>query len=222
VILGEKQVGDKLALQILREGKKLNVTVELKEKVELVPRAQYDVTPSYYIFGGLVFQVLCRDYLATWDTWWEKAPKEFLHTYYSGGRTSTKQETVILSQILADQINVGYESYFSESIVSVNDKKPRDLRHLVTLIETSKKVVELRTSSNALIVMEVKETQKRSEEILARYRIERDRSEDLLSPVVVIEAPKPIKPRKHSGQASRGTPTRKPGKKKRTTKSRSG
>ena len=85
----------------------MTVSLQLKGKVELVPRAQYDVTPSYYIYAGLVFQTLCRDYLATWDTWWEKAPKEFLHTYYSGIRTSQKLETIILSQVLADQINVG-------------------------------------------------------------------------------------------------------------------
>lgn len=220
VILGEKQVGDKLKLQILRDKKKQNVSITLKEKVELVPRSQYDVTPNYYIFGGLVFQVLCRDYLSTWDTWWEKAPKEFLHTYYSGGRTSTKHETVILSQILADQINIGYESFYSESITTVNGKKPRDLRHLVSLIESSKKTVEIRTSSNALIVMDYKETQKRSDDILARYRIERDRSDDLLSPVSVTKAPRPIKPRKRIAQAANAAGARKPGQKKRTTKSR--
>lgn len=221
VILGEKQVGDKLSMQILRAGKKMNVTVELKEKVELVPRAQYDVTPSYFIFGGLVFQVLCRDYLATWDTWWEKAPKEFLHTYYSGGRTSTKQETVILSQILADQINVGYESFYSESITSVNGKKPRDLQHIVSLVESSDKLVEIRTSSNALIVMDVEATNGRRDEILARYRIERDRSDDLIKPKAAPTKPKAIKPRKKAAKKPGPSVPQKPGQKKRATKSRS-
>ena len=220
VILGEKQVGEKVSLQVLRDGKKKNLVVELKEKVELVPRAQYDVTPSYYIFGGLVFQILCRDYLATWDTWWEKAPKEFLHTYYSGGRTSTKQETVILSQILADQINVGYESFYSESITSVNGKKPRDLRHLVSLIEGSDKVVEIRTSSNALIAMNVKETLARRDEILTRYRIERDRSEDLLTSLSKSTMPKAIKPSKKVPKKPGPTVPRKPGQKKRATQGR--
>ncbi len=220
VILGEKQVGDTITMQVLRKGKKVNLSIELKEKVELVARAQYDVTPSFYIFGGLVFQVLCRDYLATWDTWWEKAPKEFLHTYYSGGTTSTKQETVILSQILADQINVGYESFYSESIISVNGKKPRDLRHIVALIEGSDKIVEIRTSSNALIVMDLKETQARREDILARYRIERDRSEDLITPLSAQSTPKTIKPRKKGDQNPERAIPQKPGQKKRATQSR--
>ena len=134
VILGEKRVGHFINLQVLRDGKRISLKLELKEKVELVPRSQYDVTPSYYIFGGLVFQVLCRDYLATWDSWWEKAPKEFLHTYYSGNRTAKQLESIILCQILADEVNVGYEGLYSESIASVNGKKIRDMKHFVGLV----------------------------------------------------------------------------------------
>jgi S1-C subfamily serine protease len=221
VVLGEKQVGDKLSIQLLRAEKKMTVSVELKAKVELVPRAQYDVVPSFFIFAGLVFQVLCRDYLATWDTWWEKAPKEFLHTYYSGGRTSSKQETIILSQILADQINVGYESFYSESVLSVNGKKPRDLRHMLSLVETSGSAVEVRTSSNALIVIDVKEAQGRHAEILARYRITRDRSDDLFVAKAKKDAPEAIKPRKRGAKKPAKKVPRKPGQKKRATQSRS-
>ena len=221
VILGEKQVGDSLSMQVLRDGKKKTVSVTLRSKAELVPRAQYDVTPSYFIFGGLVFQTLCRNYLATWDTWWEKAPKEFLHTYYSGGRSSQKLETVILTQILADQINVGYEEFYSESVTSVNGKKPRDLKHFVSMVEASSDAVEIRTSSNALIVLDIKEAQQRCGQILDRYRIERDRSADLVADVPKAKAaPKAIKPRKRSKQSPGRTPPQKPGQKTRATQSR--
>jgi len=198
VVLGEKRVGNALTVQVLRDGKRLPLKLELKAKVELVPRAQYDVTPSYYIFGGLVFQTLCRDYLATWDNWWEKAPKEFLHTYYSGSRTAEKLATVILCQVLADEVNVGYEGLYSESIASVNGTNVRDLRHFVSLIEGSRDVVEIRTSSNSLIVLNVDEVHKRSTAILDRYRIERDRSLDLM-PSKGNVATKAIKPKKKQG-----------------------
>ena len=197
VILGEKRVGDTLKLQVLRAGKKKNLSIVLKEKVDLVPRSQYDVTPSYFIFGGLVFQSLCRDYLTTWDNWWEKAPKEFLYLYYSGSRTAQKQETVILSQILADEINVGYEGLYSESVLSVNGKKPKDIRHFVSLVENSVDLVEIRTSSNSRIVFSMKLARARTTPILERYRIERDRSSDLLPNMQAVEqSPTPIKPRK--------------------------
>ena len=216
VTLGEKRVGDTLPLLVLRDGKRIQLNLELKEKVELVPRAQYDTTPSFYIFGGLVFQILCRDYLATWDSWWEKAPKEFLHTYYSGSVTATKQETIILCQILADEVNVGYEGLYSESIASVNGKKVRDMKHFVSLIEGSKETVEIRTSSNSLIVLNVEEVHKRSAAILDRYRIERDRSLDLL-PAKGKVATKAIKPRKKAAKKQTGKAKTEPGQKKRST-----
>ncbi|MCP4448417.1 MAG: serine protease [Myxococcales bacterium] len=216
VMLGEKRVGHTLALGLLRDGKPISLELDLKEKVELVPRAQYDVTPSYYIFGGLVFQVLCRDYLATWDSWWEKAPKEFLHTYYSGSRTAKQLETIILCQILADEVNVGYEGLYSESISSVNGKKVRDMKHFVGLVESSKDTVEIRTSSNSRIVLSVEEVHKRSGAILERYRIERDRSLDLLPSKGKVEA-KTIKPRKRASKKTGFKGKAKPGQKKRAT-----
>ena len=38
----------------------------------LVPRSRYDQPPAYFVYGGLVFQTLTRDYLTTWDKWWNK------------------------------------------------------------------------------------------------------------------------------------------------------
>lgn len=197
VIMGEKQVGDTLSLELLRDGKKMKVSIELKEKVEFVPRSRYEVTPSYFIFGGLVFQTLSRDYLSTWDNWWEKAPKEFLHLYFSGTRTAQRLEAVILSQILADEVNVGYEGLYSESVISVNGKKPKDIRHFVSLVEKSVDTVEIVTSSNSKIVFSMKRARERNGPILERYRIERDRSSDLVrSPVPRSASPTAIKPKK--------------------------
>jgi hypothetical protein len=38
-------------------------------------------TTTAFVYGGLVFQTLTRDYLTTWDKWWNKAPG-FLNYYY--------------------------------------------------------------------------------------------------------------------------------------------
>jgi hypothetical protein len=62
------------------------------------------------VWGGLVFQPLTRDYLTTWEEWWNKAPKEFLNFYYLGRRAPERHEVVVLTQIFADQINTGYAS----------------------------------------------------------------------------------------------------------------
>ena len=93
----------------------------------LVSRSRYDEPPQYFVYGGLVFQTLTRDYLTTWDKWWNKAPKEFLNYYYLGYRSPEQHEVVILTQILADEINVGYAHLYNEAVATL--ERPRAARH---------------------------------------------------------------------------------------------
>jgi S1-C subfamily serine protease len=181
VMLGWKSIGDSLELSVLRAGRPTRVTLELQPMRYLVPRSLYDIPPTYYIFGGLVFQPLTRDFLATWDTWWEKGPKEFLHHYYSGIRTEARQEVVILSHILAEETNVGYEHLYCESVVEVGGVAPRDMADFVSRVEAATGLIEIRTSSSGVIVLDVAAARAANRVILERYRIAGDRSADLVS-----------------------------------------
>ncbi|MBT8494911.1 MAG: trypsin-like peptidase domain-containing protein [Deltaproteobacteria bacterium] len=178
-ILGERFAGDPITLEVLRDGKVVEVSFPLKPLELLVPRSQYDTLPSYYIYGGLVFQVLSRDFLSTWDSWWDKAPKEFLHHYYSGTRTEDKHEVVILTQILADEVNIGYGDLYSESVLEVNGTAPRSMKHFVDLVEQSKDLIEIKTSSKGRVVMVPAAAREANQSILSRYHIPRDRSANL-------------------------------------------
>ncbi len=124
VVLGHRYIGDKIQLQIKRAGKSQSVDIELRRWAPLVPRSRYDQAPQYFVYGGLVFQPLTRDYLTTWDKWWNKAPKEFLNYYYLGYRSEHQNEVVILTQILADEINVGYGHLYNEAIATLNGQDP--------------------------------------------------------------------------------------------------
>jgi S1-C subfamily serine protease len=179
VVLGERFVGDEVTFEVLRGGELQTISFTLKPLRLLVPRDQYDIEPSYFVYGGLVFQPLSRDFLSTWDSWWDKAPKEFLHYYYSGSRDEKRQEVVILTQVLADELNVGYEDLYSEAIMSVNGTQPRDLAHFAELIQNATDVVELKTSSHSVIVLDKAAAEKASPAILARYHIRADRSSNL-------------------------------------------
>ena len=180
VMIGWKSIGDPLRLRILRDGERRDVTLTLQAPTPLVPASQYDVVPTYFIYGGLVFQTLCRDFLSTWDRWWNKAPKEFLHLYYSGERTEDRSEVVILTQVLADAVNVGYSHLHNEAVASVNGVQPRDMRHFVDLIEAHADEIVIETSSRGLIVLDPKAASDANASILSRYRIAQDRSPDLV------------------------------------------
>lgn len=179
VVLCTHYVGDRLQLTVMRGGERRDLEVTLEPMQYLVPRSQYDRHPSYFLYGGLVFQPLSRDYLSTWDKWWNKAPKELLYHYYLGTRSPERQEVVVLSQVLADEINVGYDHLYNEGIARVNGVMPRNMVDFVERVEASDAEVEIVTASDGVIVLDPKEVRAAASRILDRYHIARDRSADL-------------------------------------------
>ncbi|HEX5138387.1 MAG TPA: serine protease [Planctomycetota bacterium] len=179
-----KQLGDSLALRILRDGKPREVTLALSAAngcADLVPRAQYETTPSYYVLGGLVFAPLTLNYIHEWSDW-NDVPIG-LKRYYYEMRTAAnaeRREVVVLIDVLADELNVGYEFY--QSVVSeANGHRVNSLKDLVTAIEGHDGpfhtiVLEDR---DAHIVLKRDGLAERSKEILRRYRVPEDRSDDL-------------------------------------------
>jgi hypothetical protein len=62
-------------VELVRGGQAMSVEVTLGEWRPLVPRTRYDQAPRYLVFGGLVFQALTRDVLATWGQVVEQGPQ---------------------------------------------------------------------------------------------------------------------------------------------------
>lgn len=177
VFLGLKKVGDPLDLVVLRDGEQREVTLTLQPAVNLVPRSIYDRDPDYFVYAGMVFQPLSRDLLATWgESWWEKAPREFMYYYESGMCSAKRREVVVLTQIFADEVNAGYEELHFEAVVSVDGDSVVDLVDFVDKIESATAPVEIRMSRDGLIVLDPKEVTEAQGRILERYRISRDRS----------------------------------------------
>lgn len=179
VLLGELAIGSRLVFDVFRDGTEQSIEVELAPARYLVPRNAYDRAPTWFVYAGLVFQVLTCDFLRCWDDWWDHGPKEFLHLYYSGRMTEERREVVVLSQVLADEINVGYEDFHTESIKSVNGVSPKDMRDFVQCIEASQGTVELHLSRGGRIVLNADEALAAGPRILERYDIPVDRSRDL-------------------------------------------
>lgn len=180
VLLSDYLIGDEIELRVLRGGERVNVRLQLKPAAYLVPRAEYDVAPSYFVYGGVVFQPLTRNLLTTWSKWRNRAPKEFLHYYYSGARSEERHQVVVVTQVLADEINVGFDYLTNESVAAVNGTVPRDMQHFVRMIDNSRGLVEITTGNGALMLFDTEAVKRATARILRRYQIGRDRSNDLL------------------------------------------
>ena len=179
VLLGDHHVDDTLHFEVLRNGQVAEVLVPLKAAQSLVPGNQYDTMPSYLIFGGLVFQALTLDFLEVWEDWWQRAPRELVYLYNDGMATDQRQGIVICSQILSDEINVGYNDFIESVIESVNDVVVRNLQHFAKLLDSTDGVVKLRTTQGGVIVFNASEARLADKNMIDRYRIPALRSSDL-------------------------------------------
>jgi S1-C subfamily serine protease len=178
-LIWSKYIGDKCKFKILREGKPLEFEYILSSVGKLVPHRTYDILPSYYIFGGLLFAPLTENYLDTWGNW-SKAPPEFVTLATRGEITETQDQVLVLSGVLADDVNMGYQSIRYVTVKTLNSEKVKNLRDFITKIEDKKTgFCEILLTDNNKIVLDVEKARKATPIILQRYRIDSDRSPDL-------------------------------------------
>jgi len=180
-VVTRRHVGDTISVKIWRQGKRFDVEIPLGPPAYLVSEDRYDVKPTYYLFGGLLFVPLTRDYLKTWGSqWWQIAPHSLLHHYESGVRTAKRQEVVILQKVLADTVNRGYHQFESLEIVRVQGKPIRNLKDLIRIVERSRaELVTFESAQGIQLVLDRAEAATRRNAILTRFGVPEDRSSDL-------------------------------------------
>ncbi len=191
-----RHVGDEMPLRIHRQGKELEVNVTLEPAKYLVTEDVYDVKPTYYIFGGLLFVPLTRDYLKTWDEpWWEKAPRDLMAIYDHGIRTPEMTQPVVLQKVLADRANQGYHDFHSALVRRVQGEPVRDIGELVSMVEsTTGEFVRFDLGDQRQIVLDRAVAMKRHRAILKRFGVPEDRSEDLRREIPLQDVDLPIEP----------------------------
>jgi hypothetical protein len=128
-----RRAGDDVKMKIWRDGKSLDVTYRLPEfdySHSLVPLAVNDQAPDYLIVGGLVFQPLTTPYLQRWGNDWERTAPFRLTYYRNDEATADRPALVILSQVLPDKFNIGYQDQRSQAVRTVNGQRVNTLGEL--------------------------------------------------------------------------------------------
>jgi S1-C subfamily serine protease len=181
----QHQVGEEAVYKILRRGSERTVRLKLDKNSDgsrLVSTVKYDVQPTYYVFGGLVFCPLTLNYLLTWgDDWSEDAPNNLLTYFVDGELTREGEEVVVIIKVLASDVNNGYDDMINTRVAEVNGEKIRNLEDLIRVVEqdTGNPFVAFKTEHHQTIVVDRKKAEAAHDEILSTYRIAEDRSPDL-------------------------------------------
>jgi hypothetical protein len=186
------QIGDIVIIRIIRNERFMHVKVKLSKQIqfsELVRPEQYDVQPTYFIFGGLVFEPLTVNYLKRWgEDWQNDAPSNLINYFRYGKRTRNRKEIIVLVQILDDETNIGYYDFGNKAIINVNKRFISSMEDLVRAFEEYKgKYHTIIDERGYKIVLDRKKINRRGKEILDAYGIDSDRSPDLEQTPVTLQ-----------------------------------
>jgi len=173
------QYGEEVALDVLRDGKKISVKVKLsiKKSTERSSFAEfeYDKMPTYFMLGGYVFTPLTQNLLNASNQ--PNLPLRYGATKFP---TQDNQEIVLLLKVLASTISRGDYGVSFWKIDKINGQKFKDFKDFYKLVTTSKeKYVILEDNDGSKIVIDRKKALDIQEELLQRYSIKATNSPDL-------------------------------------------
>jgi hypothetical protein len=128
-----KWAGDDVKIQLWRDGKAMDVVYRLPRfeyTNSLVPYASYDQEPEYMIVGGLVFQPVTDSYLQSWGADWKTRAPFRLNYYNNESPTKDRPALIMLSQVLPDSYNIGYQDQKWLVVNKVNGQRVNRLPEL--------------------------------------------------------------------------------------------
>jgi S1-C subfamily serine protease len=173
------QYGDEISLDIIRQGKKLNLKVQLplhKDKSkESLRSLEYDKMPSYFMLGGYVFVPLTQNLLNI-------SHRPILSLRYKSTKfpKKDKQEIVLLLKVLASNLSQGDYDLGLWEIDRVNGKRFKDFKTFHDLIKNSKeKYIVIEDEDGSKIIIDREKALAIEGELLRRYSIKSTESEDL-------------------------------------------
>ena len=135
-LTSQRFTGEKAHVTIMREGKILELDVELCLPSSLVAPHLRGNDPSYMVVAGFVFTPLTEPYLDSefGCEYSSDAPVKLLQELYFGEKRDADQELVVLSQVLACDATLGYEELNNIRVKTFNGVDVRNLRHLAEMV----------------------------------------------------------------------------------------
>lgn len=177
-----KQVGEAVPLTLLRKGRRIEAKLTAGNPPSLVPGNFTQYGRDYFVFGGLVFQPLTRDYL-----YYSKMATEGCYNtdldyyvYYHNFRTPDRDQVVLLSKVLPAPLNRGYQRLVDVIVGTVQGERVRDLGHLVRLMEEAEgQRLKIVMETGEIVILDLPRARRENGKILEVHKVLSDRSEAL-------------------------------------------
>lgn len=177
-----KRAGDTVKIKVMRAGKEINVDYVLPKvdyTLEIVPLNVFDQDPEYLILGGLLFQPLTVPFLQSWGSDWNRKAPFRLGYATREDPTPDKPSYVVLSQVLPDPYNIGYQESRYLIVEKLNGKKISTLHDIVVAKESPQDgfhMLEFREGDSLRrMVLDAAQVEPTTQRVLERYGIDKDR-----------------------------------------------
>lgn len=133
--VSQKYSGDSVTLKVLRNGEPMQFTRSVRRYNGLdnrIPGLTFDGELSHLIIGGLVFREVGVDYLTSFGRdWMRSAPSELLHMFYFKNKPMlNRTRTIVMSHVLPDTFNQGYDKETILVLEKVNGKSVSNIDEL--------------------------------------------------------------------------------------------
>ncbi|CAL4910346.1 unnamed protein product [Urochloa decumbens] len=185
-LTSQKYAGDIAQLGIIRDGNSMKVQTILQPRKHLVPFHVEGGQPSYLIVAGLVFTPLTEPFIE--EECEDTLGLKLLAKARYSLATFEGEQIVIVSQVLAHEVNIGYEHMGNQQLIKLNGTAVKNIHHLAHLVDTCKdKFLTFEFEDDFLVVLNREEATAASSDILKEHAIPSIRSSDLSEPYVETE-----------------------------------
>lgn len=171
-VVERKFKGDKVHLDILRDGKPMTLTVPLREPWPFKLHSNlYDEKPRFFVTGGLVFQPVDQNFMEAHDPSDQRL--NYLFDFFiADGLHATRPEIVVLSNILPDPVNA-YADEFRYSVVDeVNGRRIKRIEDIAAAFEEKADYYVIKFAGGGRpIVLERKAIEEARSRISERYAL---------------------------------------------------
>ncbi|EQA46371.1 trypsin-like peptidase domain protein [Leptospira broomii serovar Hurstbridge str. 5399] len=138
-----KHAGDRIKFKVFRGGKLIDISFEAKRMPDFdFMRNRYDAPYDYAMIGGLLFQEMSQDLLATWSRAGSTSGgSQFLYRYkyFIADRINRyKKADVILYRKLAHPVNSSSDYFLNLVVESVNGMPVNSLEDLKKILSSTK------------------------------------------------------------------------------------
>ena len=178
LIAGYRSPGDTVPATIMRSRQRMNVRVRLdafEDRKALIPLNTEGQQAGYLVEGGLVLRELSADYLQAFGTrWLLTANPRLVNLYLTRAQfpDTPGERVVILSDVVPDVINKGYNGYRDDVVTHVNGQPVSNLKEVFAVRERDGGIWRVTTQSRGVdIVLERAQLDEANRRISERYRI---------------------------------------------------